>query len=161
MQLIRYPVLVLNKVFTGVTGGDGDLLADAPGDQLNYTFVLANAGNVTLTDVSLMDAKTGIALTGITLDPGMVQTRFGSYTLTQADIDQNGDGKLIAAPFCVRPFPTAPVSMTLEWSEVKPGLSPRQFTVRDAVARLKRVGDPMAPVLTLRPDLGAALAKLG
>lgn len=77
------------------------------------------------------------------------------------DAFQNGDGKLIAAPFCVRPFPTAPVSMTLEWSEVRPGLSPRQFTVRDAVARLQRVGDPMAPVLTLRPDLGAALAKLG
>lgn len=77
------------------------------------------------------------------------------------DAFQNGDGKLIAAPFCVRPFPTAPVSMTLEWREVKPGLSPRQFTVRDAVARLQRVGDPMAPVLTLTPDLGAALAKLG
>ncbi len=76
------------------------------------------------------------------------------------DAGQNGPGRLIAAPFCVRARPGAPVSMPILWSEVKPGLSPRQFTIRDAVARLEQQGDVMAPVLTTRPDLAAGLARL-
>ncbi len=77
------------------------------------------------------------------------------------DSGQNGLGRLIAAPFCVRPRPKAPVSMPLDWAEVKPGLSPRQFTIRDAIPRLEKLGDLNAPVLTLKPDLAAGLARLG
>lgn len=87
----------------------------------------------------------------------MLNKRGGKVYL---DAFQNGDGKLIAAPFCVRPYPTAPVSMPLDWSEVKPGLSPRQFTVKNALERLREKGDPMAPVLTTKVDLGAALGSL-
>jgi bifunctional non-homologous end joining protein LigD len=76
------------------------------------------------------------------------------------DTLQNGDGKLIAAPFCVRALPTAPVSMPLEWSEVTPQLSPRQFTIKNAIARLQEKGDPMAKVLTTKVDLQEILAKL-
>jgi bifunctional non-homologous end joining protein LigD len=77
------------------------------------------------------------------------------------DALQNGQGKLVAAPFCVRALPGAPVSMPLEWSEVVPGLTARTFTLRNAIARLEAKGAPMAPVLTLKVDLGAALSKLG
>jgi bifunctional non-homologous end joining protein LigD len=76
------------------------------------------------------------------------------------DAFQNGPGKVLAAPFCVRALPTAPVSMPVAWEEVTPGLRPRQFTVRDAVARLERRGDPMAPVLSERPDLARAFERL-
>lgn len=76
------------------------------------------------------------------------------------DAIQNGQGKVLAAPLCVRPYPKAPVSMPLDWAEVGPGLSPRQYTIRDAVQRLEQRGDPMAPVRTIKPDLQAVLAKL-
>jgi bifunctional non-homologous end joining protein LigD len=76
------------------------------------------------------------------------------------DALQNGAGKVLAAPLCVRPFAGAPVSMPLTWAEVAPGLRPRQYTIRDAVSRLARDGDPMAPVRTLKPDLGNVLTAL-
>ena len=77
------------------------------------------------------------------------------------DALQNGQGKLMASPFCVRALPGAPVAMTLDWGEVKPGLTARTFTLKNAIARLEARGDPMAPVLTMKVDLGATLAKLG
>lgn len=76
------------------------------------------------------------------------------------DAFQNGPGRLIAAPFCVRALPTAPVSMPLLWSEVKPGLTPRQFTIRNALPRLEKLGDPMAPLLDEAPDIAGALRRL-
>ena len=77
------------------------------------------------------------------------------------DALQNGLGKLMASPFCVRALPGAPVAMPLEWSEVQAGLTARTFTVKNAIARLEAKGDPMAPLLTLKVDLGAVFAKLG
>ena len=77
------------------------------------------------------------------------------------DYLQNGHGKLIAAPFCVRPRPGAPVSMPLEWSEVVDGLAIEQHTIRTAPARMAALGrDPLAAVLEEEPDLVAALERL-
>jgi bifunctional non-homologous end joining protein LigD len=63
------------------------------------------------------------------------------------DFLQNGRGKLIAAPLCVRPKPGAPVSMPLAWSEVTQRLVPARHTIRTAIRRLERRGDPMRDVL--------------
>jgi len=74
---------------------------------------------------------------------------------------QNGHGRLMASPYCLRPQPGAPVSTPLLWKEVAPGLDPKAFTLRtvpERLARLKR--DPMSDVLTEAPDLLAALARL-
>jgi bifunctional non-homologous end joining protein LigD len=77
------------------------------------------------------------------------------------DALQNGRGKTIAAPYCVRPLDGAPVSMPLRWSEVNARLDPSRFTVRNAVKRAERVGqDPLRPVLDLRPDLLKVLERL-
>ena len=78
------------------------------------------------------------------------------------DFLQNGHGKLLVAPFSVRPLPGAPVSMPVEWSEVQAGLTPRQFTMANAVPRLETLGhDPLIGVLREKPDLLEALGKLG
>jgi bifunctional non-homologous end joining protein LigD len=77
------------------------------------------------------------------------------------DFLQNGAGRLIASPFCVRPLRGAPVSTTLIWDEVVPSLRPSAFTIRNVLPRLRERGDPMAPVLDLRPDLRAVLEALG
>lgn len=77
------------------------------------------------------------------------------------DCYQNGDGKTIVAPFSARPVRGATVSAPLRWSEVNGKLDPARFTIESAPRRMKRLGDdPLAPVLTLRPDLHAALQKL-
>jgi bifunctional non-homologous end joining protein LigD len=77
------------------------------------------------------------------------------------DWGQNAHGQLLVAPFSVRPVPGATVSMPLEWHEVVPGLESKQFTIKNALARMERLGrDPVLPVLELKPDLVAALEKL-
>ncbi len=77
------------------------------------------------------------------------------------DALQNGYGKLLVAPYSVRPLPGAPVSMPLGWREVNGKLDPRRFTIKTAPARIRRrKADPLAPVLTEQPDLVQALGRL-
>jgi bifunctional non-homologous end joining protein LigD len=82
-------------------------------------------------------------------------------TKVYLDYLQNRHGQLIVAPFSVRPLPGAPVSMPLEWKEVTARLDPRAFTIRTALDRMHKLKhDPLAPVLTEKPDLDAALDRL-
>jgi len=77
------------------------------------------------------------------------------------DFLQNGYGKLLVAPYAVRPLPGAPVSMPLNWEELEQDLEPGDFHLRNAPERLAVwKGDPLAPVLSERPDLLAALGRL-
>jgi len=77
------------------------------------------------------------------------------------DYLQNGHGKLLVSPFCVRPLPGAPVSMPLEWREVNARLDIRRYTIRNAAMRMKRLGhDPLRPMLEVKPDLMHALQAL-
>ncbi len=77
------------------------------------------------------------------------------------DYVQNGHGRLLVAPFSVRPLPGAPVSMPLEWREVTPKLDIKKFTIKSAPARMKQLrDDPLLPVLDAQPDLVQALERL-
>ncbi len=78
------------------------------------------------------------------------------------DYLQNGHGRLIAAPYCVRPLPGATVSAPLRWDEVVSELRIEDFTMRNLAARMDALGeDPTIGVLTDVPDLIGALDKLG
>ncbi len=63
------------------------------------------------------------------------------------DYLQNREGQTLAAPYSVRPTPDASVSMPLDWSEVKKGLKPSDFTIQNTPARLQRTGDLWKPVM--------------
>jgi bifunctional non-homologous end joining protein LigD len=63
------------------------------------------------------------------------------------DFLQNRPKATLAAAYSVRPRPGAPVSMPLHWDEVKKGLDPKQFTIKNAMQRLKHEGDLFKPVL--------------
>jgi uncharacterized repeat protein (TIGR01451 family) len=91
VPLVYNPALAIDKEFVNVTGGDGDALADAVGDVLNYTVTVSNTGNVTLTGVTVVDPLTGQNISSVTLAPGASQTFNTSYTLTQADLDGAGN----------------------------------------------------------------------
>jgi bifunctional non-homologous end joining protein LigD len=78
------------------------------------------------------------------------------------DYLQNGHGKLLVAPFSVRPLPGAPVSTPLEWREVTAGLEPRAFTMKTVPERMSELGrDPLRPLLETGADLARVLARLG
>ena len=76
------------------------------------------------------------------------------------DCVQNGPGRLIAAPYCVRPLPGAPVSTPLEWGELEVTLELGDYTIRTVPARVGEGGDPMGDVLRASPDLPQALRRL-
>ena len=77
------------------------------------------------------------------------------------DYLQNGHGQLLVAPLSARAEPAASVSMPVKWSELNGRLKNANYHLENAVARLKRAGDPMAAVLDTTPDLEGALARLG
>lgn len=77
------------------------------------------------------------------------------------DTVQNGRGRLIVAPFSLRPVPGAAVSAPLRWPEVTARLRVDAHNMATLPRRMKRLkSDPMAPVLSLAPDLVAALERL-
>jgi bifunctional non-homologous end joining protein LigD len=63
------------------------------------------------------------------------------------DFLQNRPKATLAAPYSLRPKPGAPVSMPLDWSEVKKGLKMTDFTIFNAVARVRETGDLFSQVL--------------
>jgi bifunctional non-homologous end joining protein LigD len=76
------------------------------------------------------------------------------------DFLQNRPQATLAAPYSVRPKPGATVSMPLFWEELKKGLKMRDFTMRNAVARIIKEGDIFKPVLGKGIDLKKALKGL-
>jgi bifunctional non-homologous end joining protein LigD len=77
------------------------------------------------------------------------------------DAVQNGAGRLLVSPFCVRPYPGAPVSTPLRWREVGPRLDRSRFTIRTVPTRVRRMkAEPLLPILGVRPDLLGALRRL-
>lgn len=63
------------------------------------------------------------------------------------DFLQNRPQATVAAPYSLRPKPGATVSMPLFWDEVKKGLKMSDFTIDNAVERIRANGDIFKPVL--------------
>src|SRR5690606_34992020 len=57
------------------------------------------------------------------------------------DFLQNRPSATLAAPYSLRPKSGATVSMPLHWEEVKEGLKMDDFTLTNAIERLKSEGD--------------------
>ena len=73
---------------------------------------------------------------------------------------QIGEGKTISAPYVLRAYDGAPVSTPLEWNEIRPGLSPQQFHIGNALERFARVGDLFQDVLKKRHGIEKPFEKL-
>lgn len=76
------------------------------------------------------------------------------------DFLQNRPGATLAAPYSARPKPGATVSMPLHWDEVKKGLKLKDYTIKNAMDRIKSVGDIFKGVLSNGIDLGKVLKQL-
>lgn len=86
-----------------------------------------------------------------------VKNRKGKMYL---DFLQNRPQATIAAPYSLRPKPGATVSMPLHWEEVKKGLKMKDFTIKNAIERMKAEGDLFKPVLGKGIDLLKVLNQL-
>ena len=90
------PVLVSDSTDTPIAA-DPELTLDKQsgspsghfaGDQIDYTFVVTNSGNVTLTQVSVADPQVGtVTCPATSLVSGASTSCTATYTLTQADVD--------------------------------------------------------------------------
>lgn len=82
---------VVSATVDKTSGEPNDVAAPAgtsANDTIEYTFTIENTGNVTLTDISIDDAKVqGVQCESTTLEPGEKTTCTAIYTLTQDDID--------------------------------------------------------------------------
>ena len=76
------------------------------------------------------------------------------------DYFQNRKAQTIASVYSLRPKAGATVSAPLEWSEVKKGLTPQDFTIFNIEERLKKKGDLFAPVMGKGIDLRKCLHNL-
>jgi bifunctional non-homologous end joining protein LigD len=76
------------------------------------------------------------------------------------DYLQNATGKTISAPYVLRAYPGAPVATPLSWDEVRPGLTPAQFHIANALRRFERVGDLFSGVLSQPQEIEPALEKV-
>lgn len=76
------------------------------------------------------------------------------------DYLQNRPQATLAAPYSLRPKPGATVSMPLYWEEVKPGLKMTDFTIFNAMERIKSEGDIFKPVMGKGINLKKILASL-
>ena len=76
------------------------------------------------------------------------------------DYLQNGHGRLLVAPYSVRPVPGATVSMPLRWSQVTARLDMHRYDLRSVPALLgKQKADPFAGLFGEVADLPEALAR--
>lgn len=73
---------------------------------------------------------------------------------------QISKSKTISAPYVLRAYPGAPVATPLEWSEVAPGLDPKQFHIGNARDRFAAKGDLFRGVLENLQTLDHAIGKL-
>lgn len=76
------------------------------------------------------------------------------------DYLQNRKGQTIASVYSLRPKKGAPVSMPLEWKEVKKGLEPIQFNIKNSLKRIEKNGDLFAPILGKGIDLNKCMEAL-
>jgi bifunctional non-homologous end joining protein LigD len=95
-------------------------------------------------------------------NPGLVTTEWLKRKRRGVLVDhrQNGHGKTIASVYSVRPKPGAPVSTPLRWEELGEKVRPRDFGMREALARIEKHGDLFEPVLRGGQALGPALRSL-
>ena len=76
------------------------------------------------------------------------------------DYLQNRRGQTIASVYSVRPKAGATVSTPLLWEEVKSGLSPQEFTIKNIMNKVRKTGDIFTGILGKGIDLNKCLKNL-
>jgi bifunctional non-homologous end joining protein LigD len=76
------------------------------------------------------------------------------------DYLQNRMGQTIAAPYCVRPRPFAPVSTPLFWDELEDLKDPAVFNIKSIFKRLEKYGDIWKDIYNKNLDMEKVLSNI-
>ena len=76
------------------------------------------------------------------------------------DFLQNRPQATVAAPYSLRPKPFAPVSMPLHWEEVKKGLKIKDHNLKNAIPRLREMGDLFKGAIGKGINMKKAITKM-
>ncbi len=76
------------------------------------------------------------------------------------DFLQNRKGQTLSCAYSLRPKPGASVSTPLDWKEVKKGLHPSDFTIKNIMQRIEKRGDLFSGVLLKGIDMMKCIKKL-
>jgi bifunctional non-homologous end joining protein LigD len=76
------------------------------------------------------------------------------------DCYQNRKGQTVAAPYCIRPKPGAPVSAPLHWEELGQSIHPKDFNIKNIFSRLSRTGDIWKKIFEKNIDIEEVIKKL-
>jgi bifunctional non-homologous end joining protein LigD len=102
----------------------------------------------------------------------LVQEELPGFTTLERNLRKRGDkhiyldhlqnrrGQTISSVYSLRPKAGATVSMPLKWAEVKPGLSPHDFNINNALKRIEKNKDLFLPVLGKGIDLKKCLKQI-
>ncbi|MCL6088368.1 MAG: non-homologous end-joining DNA ligase [Actinobacteria bacterium] len=110
---------------------------------LDFTKILAKSVNISLPE-----------LTSIERSPEKRNKKI------YLDCYQNRIGQTVAAPYCIRPIPGAPVSTPLLWKELERDIKPSDFTIKNIFSRLDEIGDIWKGVLGQGINLEKCIKKL-
>ena len=76
------------------------------------------------------------------------------------DFLQNRRGQTLSCAYSLRPKPGATVSTPLDWKEVKKGLHPSNFNIKNIMARIEKKGDLFGGVLLKGIEMMKCIKKL-
>ncbi|MCC5922119.1 MAG: DUF11 domain-containing protein, partial [Cyclobacteriaceae bacterium] len=87
VELDQEAALTVAKSATQINGETATTTFNAVGDVITYEIVVTNSGNVTLTNVEVVDPLTGLTETIASLAPGVSETITTTYTVDQDDLN--------------------------------------------------------------------------
>lgn len=93
----------------------------------------------------------------VTNERTVVKRRAGTVLI---DVQQNAEGRPLAAPYVVRAFPKAPVSTPLQPSELRSTLKPEKLNIQTLPGRLEQKGDLWADFWKKSQRLDHAINQL-
>ncbi|HEX7560967.1 MAG TPA: hypothetical protein VF347_02135, partial [Candidatus Humimicrobiaceae bacterium] len=73
---------------------------------------------------------------------------------------QNRKGQTVAAPYCIRPRPGAPVSTPLHWEELGQNIQPKDLNMKNIFSRLNKTGDIWNSIFEKNIDMEDCIKKL-
>ena len=98
VPIVQNPAYTIEKTVTDVAGNGASANVTKAGDVISYLINVTNAGNLDLTNVSVVDSLINLTVpseslnTDSVLEVGEFWTYTGNYTVTQTDLNSNGGG---------------------------------------------------------------------